>query len=217
MTDARHDLYAFIHKALRAHMTHTLLRVGRLDAADADEVAEVRDEVDQLLELCAAHVHHENDVVHAAMEDRAPGSTRDIAAEHEQHERDLAALRRLNADIGGGPDRVRALYHALAAFVAHNLEHMAEEETRHNAVLWALYSDEELRGIEHRIHQRVQPRHMTMVMRWMLPHLAPAERAAVLGGVRQAAPADAFAGLLEMVRPLLPQRDWRKLTVALGV
>lgn len=215
MTAPRHDLYAFIHKALRAHMTHTLLRVGRLDAEDPQDRAEVTAEVMQLLDLCAAHVHHENDVVHAAMEARAPGSTRAIAEDHVGHERDLATLTELTCRVADGRAAPQALYHALAAFVAHNLEHMAQEETAHNAVLWAAYSDEELREIEQRIHRQVKPEHMSLVMRWMLPHLAPAERAAVLGGVRQGAPADAFHGLVEMLRPLLPQRDWRKLSVAL--
>ena len=37
-TPVRHDIYAFIHKGLRAFMAHVLVRVGRLDAHDAAEV-----------------------------------------------------------------------------------------------------------------------------------------------------------------------------------
>jgi hypothetical protein len=35
--------------------------------------------------------------------------------------------------------------------------------------------------------------------------------------MRRHAPADAFTGLLDMVRPLLAPRDWRKLSVALAL
>jgi hypothetical protein len=217
MTTPRLDLYALIHKALRAYMTHTLLRVGRLDPTDAQELAEVGDEVRVLLDFCASHVEHENQIVHVAMEARAPGCTAAISADHEHHEQAIAALRALNAALPTDPQAAARLYHALAAFVAENLDHMAEEETRHNAVLWAHFDDHELLEIQHRIHQRIDAWQMQLAMRWMLPHLNPAERAAVLGGVRQSAPADAFAGLLDMVRPLLPQRDWRKLSVALAL
>jgi hypothetical protein len=217
MTTVRHDLYAFIHKALRAYMTHTLVRVGRLDATDAHEVAEVCDEVRLMLDFCASHVSHENEFVHTAMEARAPGSSAELAAEHGAHERAIASLRALAAQVPGDPPSASALYHGLAAFVAENLEHMAQEETAHNAVLWATYTDEELRAIEHRIHERIEAWQMQLSLRWMLPHLTPDERARVLGNVRASAPADAFAGLLDMVRPLLPQRDWRKLSTALGI
>ena len=81
-TSPRYDIYAFIHKGLRAFMAHTLVRVGRLDAHDPAEVAEVSAEVQGLLDICRAHLRHENDVVHAAMEARAPGSTERIAHEH---------------------------------------------------------------------------------------------------------------------------------------
>lgn len=217
MNTPRFDIYALIHKALRAYMTHTLLRVGRLDSDDAQEVAEVSDEVRLLLDFCASHVQHENDIVHAALEERAPGGTAAIAAEHLDQEQAIRGLRALNASLADDPQAAGALYHALAAFVAGNLEHMAEEETAHNALLWAHFSDEELLALQHRIHQKVDAWQMQLAMRWMLPHLNPAERAAVLGGFRRSAPADAFAGLLDMVRPLLPQRDWRKLSVALAL
>jgi hypothetical protein len=39
----------------------------------------------------------------------------------------------------------------------------------------------------------------------------------MLAGMRQAAPAEVFDGVLSLVRPLLGGRDWRKLSVALGI
>ena len=49
----RVDLYAGIHKALRAFMADTLLAVGRTDPADAQEVAATRERLGTLLDLCA--------------------------------------------------------------------------------------------------------------------------------------------------------------------
>ena len=147
----RHDLYAGIHKGLRAFMTHVLLRVGRLDAHDPADVAEAMEEVRALMDLCESHLTHENAFIHTAMEARRPGSTAALAEDHEAHVRAIAHLRAMLHLVPGSDEAAHALYHALAAFVAHNLEHMGEEETGHNAVLWATHTDDELRGIHQAI------------------------------------------------------------------
>jgi hemerythrin-like domain-containing protein len=212
----RYDIYAFIHKGLRAFMAHVLVRVGRMDPNDSAEVAEVRDELGALLDLCTKHVHHENTVVHAAMESRRPGSSSRIADEHVEHLRSIDELRALMGKVDGNDAAAHALYRALGAFVAHNYEHMEQEETAHNAVLWATHTDEEIRALEHRIVSSHKPEEMSRALRWMLPHMNPSERAAMLGGMRANAPAEVFEGVLGLIRPLLGGRDWRKLSVALG-
>jgi hypothetical protein len=213
----RYNIYAFIHKGLRAFMTHTLVRVGRLDALDAAEVAEAGDEVRALLEMCASHLKHENEVIHVAMDSRRPGAASRIEDEHVQHLDAIAGLRAMLDRVSGDPACAQALYHALVAFVAHNFEHMEQEETVHNAVLWATHSDDELRALEHRIVSTLGPREKEFSLRWMLPHMTPSERTAMLGGMRQGMPVAAFAAVVAQIRPLLGGRDWRKLSVALGL
>ena len=78
----RMDMYAGIHKALRALMADTLLAVGRMDYDDDLERAQVCQRVVELLELCASHLKHENEFVHTAIEARAPGASGRIAHEH---------------------------------------------------------------------------------------------------------------------------------------
>ena len=216
-TTPRYDIYAFIHKGLRAFMAHALVRAGRLDANDPAEVAEVSEEVQGLLAICRGHVGHENDVIHAAMEQRAPGSTARIAHEHVEHLAAIDHLERLLAAVPGDAAAAQGLYRALSAFVAENFEHMQVEESAHNAVLWATHSDEEIQALEHRIVCSHGPEESRLGMRWMLPHMTPAERAAMLAGMRQAAPAEVFDGVLSLIRPLLGGRDWRKLSLALGL
>ena len=216
-TTPRYDIYAFIHKGLRAFMAHTLVRVGRLDAHDPAEVAEVSEEVQGLLTICRGHVGHENHVIHAAMEQRAPGSTSRIAHEHVEHLAAIDELQRLLAAVPGDAAAAQALYRALSAFVAENFEHMQVEESAHNAVLWATHADEEIQALERRIVSSLEPEESRLAMRWMLPHMTPAERAAMLAGMRQGAPAEVFDGVLSLIRPLLGGRDWRKLSLALGL
>ena len=146
----RMDMYASIHKALRAFMADTLLGLGRMDVDDDLEFAQTCDRVMQLLDLCRAHLHHENQFVHAAMEARQPGSSQNIAGEHLEHEQAITALadgvnHLMACAKPARPAATQALYRQLALFVAHNCEHMHEEETAHNRVLWQCYTDAELR------------------------------------------------------------------------
>lgn len=217
MNTPRHDIYAFIHKGLRAFMTHTLVRVGRLDAHDPAEVAEVSEELRALIDICRAHLQHENTFVHTAMQAREPGSCAQVEADHVHHEAALDELAALLTRVPGHADAAQALYRTLTRFVAENFEHMQREETQMNAALWATHSDAEIMAIEQRIVASHQPQEMQLALRWMLPHLSPDERAAMLGGMRAHAPAEAFAGVLGTIRPLLGGRDWRKLALALGL
>ena len=148
----RMDMYAFIHKAMRAYMSDTLVGLGRVDTQDDLELAQACARVQQLLEFCRSHLRHENGFVHPAMERHAPGSAAAIEQEHLGHEQAIATLATATAALLDCPRARRApvahaLYQQLALFVAHNFEHMHQEETVHNAVLWAHYSDAELATI----------------------------------------------------------------------
>ncbi|MFY3386025.1 hypothetical protein [Paracidovorax sp. MALMAid1276] len=218
----RMDMYASIHKALRAFMADTLLGLGRMDVDDDLEFALGCDRVMQLLDVCRAHLHHENQFVHAAMEARQPGSSGDIAGEHQQHEQAITAL----ADgvnhlmACARPTRTaasQALYRQLALFIAHNFEHMHEEETAHNRVLWQCYTDAELAGVHDALVASIPAPEMLVVARWMVPYMSPAERTAMLADMQANAPAPVLAAVLAHVQPHLTQPEWSKLMRSLGL
>ena len=218
----RVDMYAGIHKALRALMADTLLAVGRMDSEDALERAQVTQRVLELLDFCRSHLRHENDFIHPALEARAPGASGKIAHEHEEHLQAIVALADqatalLQCEPAARPAAALALYRALSLFIAHNFEHMHVEETAHNAVLWARYTDAELIDLHNALVASIPPDEMMYVLRWMVPFMNPAERAAMLGDMRDHAPAPAFAAALEVVRPHLGEREWAKLGRDLGL
>jgi hypothetical protein len=217
----RMDLYAGIHKALRAFMTDTLGRVGRLDVFDADESARTLAQLEGLLTLCESHIAHENQFVHAAIEARAPSGSARIADEHVEHLHSIAALRAEARDLAAAPaaDRMALalrLYRHLALFVAENFQHMHIEETVHNAALWAHYSDAELAAIHGRLMAVIPPEENLLVARWMLPALSPTERAGMLGAVAPTMPAPVFDAILGHVQPHVDDAGWTKLMRALG-
>jgi hypothetical protein len=218
-TAPRVDLYGPIHKALRSMMCDTLLRVGRLDCDDAEELAATLDRCNELLGACRSHVAKENKFVHSAIEARQPGASERIAGEHVAH---LDAIGALEADVVAlrampGAGAATRLYGRLARFVADNFEHMHVEETQHNTVLWAAYSDAELQQIHQRILASIEPEEMAQVLRWMVPAMSPAERAGLLGGLQREMPPEAMRDVLAIVQPALDARAWSKLARALNI
>lgn len=217
----RFDMYTGIHKALRAFMADTLLAVGRMDPADPADVDQAAERVLQLLGFCGGHLAHENAFVHAAIEARSPGGSARISFEHEEHAREIAALAdrvarlRLAAPAQKAPEAL-ALYRELALFVAANFQHMHVEETAHNALLWARYSDAELVEVHDALVASIPPEEMMVTARWLVPFMNPAERAMLVGDMRAKAPAEAFAAIMGVVRPHLSELERAKLEAALG-
>lgn len=216
----RFDMYTGIHKALRAFMADTLLAVGRMDPADAADVDQATERVLQLLGFCGGHLAHENAFVHAAIEARAPGGSARISHEHDEHAREIAALadrvaRLRLAEPARKHAEALALYRELALFVAANFQHMHVEETTHNALLWARYSDAELVAVHDALVASIPPQEMMAIARWLVPSMNPMERALVLADTRAKAPAEAFAAMLEVARPHLDAAEWSKLQAVL--
>lgn len=215
----RYDIYAGIHRALRLFMTDTLGRLGWLDCGDAAETTATLNQLDSLLAFCRKHLEHENSFLHTAIEARRPGASQRIAGEHVEHKAEIAALQAEGQALRVAPSApaALALYRHLALFIAENFHHMQVEESTHNELLWAAYSDAEIMAIEQRLVASLDPAEQALVLRWMAPALPPAERAAWLGGARQQMPAAAFALVLEGARAALNDTAWAKLARALGV
>ena len=219
----RVDMYGGIHKALRAFMADTLLAVGRMDADDALEVGRTTEQVLALLEGCASHLAHEDAFVHTAIEARAAGGSAAIAHEHEEHLRQIDALAARVAAVRACPQPalraqlVGQLYASLSLFIAENFQHMHVEETAHNALLWARYTDAELVAIHDALVASIPPEEMMKTARWLVPFMNPQERAGLLGDIRIKAPLPAFQAILDVVQPHLTTTEWAKLMRALDM
>jgi hypothetical protein len=218
---ARYDIYTNIHHAMRACMGETLTLVGRIDGNDRDDLVTGLQQLHELLNLCDAHISKETHFVHAAMEARRPDSSAAIADQHIEHAELIQALRELGDSLGCAnvpAERAtlkRKLYAQLALFVAENFVHMHIEDTEHNAVLWADYSDAELMQLEGEIIASIPPDEAAVIFRWMLPAIDHPARVALLSGVRQGVPREVFEGVLAIAQAHLCARDWQKLTTAL--
>ncbi len=211
----RWDIYGPVHKGLRLAHGAMMTRLGQADWS-ADQGDLLADLVAHLA-LGAAHLTHEEDHIHAALETRAPGAAQGLAAQHGHHRRRFTDLQRAmdQLDSAEPADRGRlgrALYITFTAFVAEDFEHMAEEETVVWPQLCALFTDEELAGIEMAIIGELTPEENIAFMRLMLPAMNPAERAGLLTGMKANAPPEAFAAVIDLAaRPTLAANDFAEL------
>lgn len=212
------DLYAPMHKALRLMMTDTLAHLGRVDAADPEDLADALARLDALLTAGCSHLLHENRHLHPALEAVEPGSTTAGAAEHQQQLESIAALHAEAAALRAAPGAAAALrlYRHVAVFVAENLLHMQHEEAVHNPQLWRHYDDEQLRAIEQRIVAGTSVAEQAQVLRWMTPALAPSERALWFTALQRQMPPEAFANVMAQAEELLDARAVAKLRRALA-
>ncbi len=218
----RLDMYAGIHKALRALMADTLLALGRMDCDDDLELAQTTQQVLALLDACASHLQHENEFIHTALEARAPGASAVIAHEHDDHLAHIGRIARtttalMGTAVGDRAGAALSLYRELSLFIAENFHHMHVEETAHNAVLWARYTDAELEAIHDALVASIPPEEMMRTVRWLVPFMNPAERTALLSDMRAKAPVQAFAAVLDTARAHLTQNEWAKLARSLGL
>ncbi|HUL65097.1 MAG TPA: hypothetical protein VLW55_10820 [Burkholderiaceae bacterium] len=217
----RLNMYAGVHKGLRACMAHVLVETGRMDTTDNEDTERALEAVRHLLMLCRSHLEHEDRFVHAAMQARRPGSAATTLGDHEHHTwaimRIENAARAVEDSIGAARrNAAQHLYMLLARFVAENYEHMHVEETQNNEVLWDEYTDAELLAIKGRLLAAIPPDVNMAFLRWIAPSLSPAERAELLVGARAGMPPAAFEAGLAMIRGHLSARDWFKLQVALA-
>jgi len=212
----RHDPYRFIHKGLRVALLDTVQRLGRADPADEAEFTAALDAADELLALLLEHQRQENHFFHVAIEARRPGASEALGEEHGRLrdaladlQEDVRLLRRTAADARAA--QLHWLYQRFCAMAAAQLAHMQREEDELARLLWALYSDEELQAIHHRLLAASEPRLLRVLVGWMSVALAPRELAALLGLVRRlAAPADA-AALLAVVQQRLDASRWARV------
>ncbi|WP_428635201.1 hypothetical protein [Sedimenticola sp.] len=216
ISQGRHDLYLPVHKGIRAFMCEVLLNAGKVDSTDQQELESVLAQIRGLLYLCKAHLKHENNFLHNAMEAHKPGSSKKTAIAHEAHEREMQHIEQTILQVEFASQEMRAvlmtgLYRQVALFIAENFEHMHTEETENMPLLWEYYSDEELTKLEHELVAEIPADLNAVFLRWMLPYITPAERTNMLRSIKQQAPDATVHQIMEMLQQNLDARDWEKL------
>jgi len=221
-TYGRHDTYRFIHKGLRMAQCQMLARLGQADF-QGEEGAGLLAQLRTLLMLGASHIGHEETHIHVHLDSKDPVGIAELDTQHAAHRESFARLEALIRQVEAATPEQKAeaghrLYLAYALFVAHDCEHMNEEETVNNDRLWRFFTDEQIIAMERAIVASLPPEKAAANLAIMLPALTRDERVRFLGAMKPAIPADAFAGMMEHVaRPALTTNDYADLRTRLGM
>lgn len=196
----RWDLYGPVHKGLRHAHALMLSRIGNADFTA--DTAELLRDLRAHLAMAASHLHHEEQVIHAAIEARCPGAAAALEEQHDHHRVHIAAIDTAIGLIEAGSRTQfagRRLYRLFAQFVADDLDHMAEEEGDFFPLLCRHFTDAELKEIEHAIVANLEPDMAAAFAEAMLAAANIDERVTLLGGLRQGMPAPAYQNLFRSV------------------
>lgn len=159
-------LWGLAHKSLRAEAAGVLAALGSVDAEEAHAWPPVQAQVTTLLQRLQAHQRLEADLLHAALEARAPGASRASGAAHAELHEELALGLELCAAVTRrqGAERsaaAQALYRALALLTARCWRQFDVEECEDAARLAPLIDDDECRRLARELGPPQHPRTLT--------------------------------------------------------
>lgn len=221
--ERHHALQGAVHKALRAWIFDTLLRVGRVDVADAADLACTLDQVELLLAQLSNRSRLAGGLIEAsAIAAGRPDGTRGAANADAEHLQSIAALQDEVMTLREAPPQERAartqrLYRHLARFAARELEQMHVQESAKSDAACALSGDTPLEALHDGSSARLESTLASGMAGWMACALSPQELAGLLGKLQRKAPPEAVRVVLVAVRRNLDGARWSRLARALGL
>lgn len=205
------------HKGIRNFLAQLSLQAGSIDYSSREAVAELKQRFEEIGLLLEEHAASENNFILPALEARVPGSAAHDEADHEElHQLQDSLLAQLNhiLDSGAAGEEAQqlgyAFYQGLSRLHAGHLEHMLEEETGTQVLMWQHFTDEEMMQVHGQVIRSIAPNVMLTWMKYILPAQAPAERLQLLGGLQANAPEPFFRQVMEVAKGVLstPELTW---------
>jgi hypothetical protein len=221
-TFATVDLYRDIHKGIRAELFAITTAAGSLDPGSRIDRAALADHIVSVAAVLESHAHHEDAVIDPVLAVHLPDLAEEIAVDHERLETGFGRIVDLACSTVDGPgtdDRhlTRLLYLDLAAFTSAYLMHQDLEERAVMAELERLIGVEEVLALHGAIVGSIPPDEMARSLSFMLPAMNIDDRAEMLGGMRMAAPPEAFDAVVSLARSVLQPADYSALAARLGI
>jgi hypothetical protein len=214
---ARTDFYTVVHKALRKRLFEAVLLAGTTDYGDPDDRAKLAATVAEVVTILREHAKHEDEFLHPIIAEVLPQVARTLTSEHVEHNRALDEVERTFAVAVAERTCAAAhlAYRVLARFTAHFLAHVEEEEAGQSHV-WELAGEARLAaGMTAFKRSRTLDQNLAA---WadMLPAMNPAERVAMLRGLRAGAPEAVFTAASTLAERILDARAWEALRSSLA-
>ncbi len=206
------------HKGIRNFLSQLSLQAGSTDYSKREAVQELKQRFEEIGLLLEEHAASENNFILPALEARVPGSTAHDEADHEElHQLQDSLLAQLNHILDSGATGQEAqqlgyaFYQGLSRLHAGHLEHMLEEETGTQVLMWQHFTDEEMMQVHGQVIRSIAPPVMLAWMKYILPAQTSAERVQLLGGLQANAPEPFFLQVMEVAKSVLPSPAYLQL------
>jgi hypothetical protein len=221
-TFATVDLYRDIHKGIRAELFAITTAAGSIDPDSQIDRAALADHIVSVAGVLESHAHHEDVVVDPVLAMHLPDLAEKITDDHERLETGFGRIVDLACsavDGSGTAERhlMQLLYLDLATFTSAYLTHQDLEERAVMAELERLIGVEEVLALHGAIIGSIPPDEMARSLSFMLPAMNVDDRAEMLGGMRMAAPPEAFDAVVSLARSVLQPADYASLADRLGI
>ncbi len=200
------------HKYVSFALNELERLIAKTDFTSDAALKQVQDEWQPVKEMLKGHAHHEEQNFHPLLEKKGSSVHREAHNDHDHQEDALEHLQHLLDTIKKSSDREETgyqFYLAFRKFVGDNLLHLHEEETKILPELQRLYTDEELRAIEHPTYDIMTTEQMVEMVQVLFPHMNFSDKFAFLTDIRLAQPKK-FAELWKKANQFLSTEERAK-------
>ncbi len=214
MEAIRYNMFSQTHKGLRAWLFEAGLRIQQTDFSNKRKGLVIVSELRQLVKVFQKHTLNEDNNIFPKVESVAPFV---IALFEQEHEKDNELGQKLNSWLNRYAEPVTEMERLKSGigilqifneFTAFNLQHMNKEEMIVNELLWANYTDNEIKAVTAGIIKNQNPEDSKLLGKWMIRGMNDTEIINWLKHVRMAAPDYVLEGLLIMAKEELEPARW---------
>jgi len=211
-------MFSAPHKALRRTMAAFSTQVGQTNFRDEKAVRKLKQSGNEMFFLLNSHADTEEKIILSALESRFPGSSEQDKLDHikiEKRQKQLEVyLNMLSTSVMA--DEAHDFYLTFASFHSLYLEHIDEEETVTQNLIWQHFSIEEQLAMRSSIIAKMDPDTYAIWLKHMIPAQNENENQAMLGALRMNMPAELFQSLMEKLGKDMEEHDLLILSIHLS-
>ena len=210
------ELYAPVHKGLRAEAFEVARELSRSDWSDDAQARAASGRVARLVVFLDEHAQHEDTHLMPLVARAAPALARELESEHARVDAALRGLATLASRLGDARNGGRAalgheLERCFQLALAEQLVHLQREEHEAEPALHAHLDQAELVRAHERILADIPPPRLAQWFELILPALGDEECARMLGALHASAPQDVFEALTTPARLRLGVPAWPRV------
>ena len=172
--------------------------------------------LESTISLLVLHAGHEENYLHTALEERAPGFIESFEKDHGNDERTYAELRRLSNEVGNASGERKSelgneIYDLYNQFVGTYVDHLYREEHELQQALWDNFTDEELGAIEAALDASIPPDVIAQFIPLIGASFNPEDLVSFLGAMKGGMPPEVFQHVVQLFESATPADIWAKV------